>query len=187
MPLDHFSLIAGLYNRLARFSPSASFLDLLSLSQDSLLLDAGGGTGRVAEALQGMVRGVIVADKSHGMLRHAVEKGLATTCTPVEALPFCSNIFDRVIIVDSFHHVLVQRRAVNEFWRVLTPGGYLIIVEPDIHKIPVKIIAIMEKILLMQSHFLDDNKIISLLQNRFTNIQVIHDELNISIRAEKVR
>lgn len=187
MPFDHFSLIAGLYNKLGKFSTSTAFLDLLSLSHEEIVLDAGGGTGRVTEAIRGQVKGAVVADISHGMLRYAVRKGLSTACTPLENLPFRSNTFDRVIMMDVLHHVFDQHKTINELWRVLVPGGYLIILEPDIHKYSVKLIAIAEKILLMRSHFLVDNKITSLFANHFTKIKVIHDESNIWIRAEKVR
>jgi Methylase involved in ubiquinone/menaquinone biosynthesis len=187
MPLDYFSLIAGLYNKLAKFNTSAAFLDFLSLSRDYIVLDAGGGTGRVTEAIRGQVRGAVVADISQGMLRYAVSKGLSTACTPLEDLPFSSNTFDRVIMMDALHHVFDQDKAINELWRVLVPGGYLIIIEPDIHKYSVKLIAIAEKILLMHSHILDDNKITSLFANHFIKIKVIHDESNVWIRAEKVR
>jgi len=187
MLIDHFSVIAGLYNKLARFKPSSRLLNLLSLSPDYLLLDAGGGTGNFANAIRGMVKGVIVADSAHAMLRHATSKGLDAVCTPVEDLPFSSNSFNRIIMMDTLHHVLDQQKTINELWRVLTPGGHLVIVEPDIHKFPVKIIAIMEKILLMRSHFINGRKITLILSNLFTNIQVLQNKANIWVSAEKER
>jgi len=187
MPLDHFSSIAGLYNKLAKFNTSAAFLDWLSLSQDDKVLDAGGGTGRVAEAIHGRVKRAVAADISLGMLRYAARKGLSTVCTPVEALPFRSNAFDRAIMMDTLHHVSDQPKAIHELWRVLAPGGYLIIIEPDIHKSSVKLIAIAEKILLMGSHFLDAGNITSLLADHFNKIEATHDGSNIWIRAQKVK
>lgn len=187
MLIDHFSVIAGLYNKLARYKPSSRLLDLLSLSPDHLMLDAGGGTGHFASAIRGMVKGVIVADSAHAMLRHAISKGLDTVCTPVEELPFSSNTFNRIIMMDTLHHVVDQQKTINELWRVLTPGGHLVLVEPDIHKFPVKIIAIIEKILLMRSHFIDDRKITHILSNLFTKIQVLHNKENIWVSAEKER
>ena len=187
IPIDHFSIIAGLYNKLARFEPSSRFLDLLSLSPDQLLLDAAGGTGRVASAVRGMVKDVVVADLSYSMLRHAASKGLNTACAPAEALPFLSNIFNCIIMMDALHHVLDQRKSISELWRVLAPGGHLVIVEPDIHKFDIIIIAILEKILFMRSHFIDDKKITFLVSEFFTDIQLQHDNSNIWISAEKDR
>jgi demethylmenaquinone methyltransferase/2-methoxy-6-polyprenyl-1,4-benzoquinol methylase len=187
MPFDHFDLIAGLYNRTAQFSAPAPLLDLLALSPDGLLLDAGGGTGRVAEALRGMVREVVVVDLSRGMLRHAAHKGLATVCAPAEHLPFASGAFDRIIMVDALHHVFDQRQTVTDLWRLLAPGGRIVIIEPDIHKFAVKLITIGEKMLLMRSHFLPAEKIGALFANQNTHVRIISDEINVWICAEKVR
>jgi ubiquinone/menaquinone biosynthesis C-methylase UbiE len=187
MPFDHFDLIAGLYNRTAQFSATASLLALLDLPPDGLLLDAGGGTGRVAEALCNMVRETVVADLSRGMLIHATNKGLTTTCAPAEHLPFASSTFDRIIMVDSLHHVFDQRQTVTDLWRVLAPGGRIVIIEPDIHRFAVKFIAIAEKMFLMRSHFLPADKIAALFANHNTHVQVITNDLNIWICAEKVR
>ena len=187
MPFDHFDLIAGIYNRLAQFSTSVSLLDLLALPPDGLLLDAGGGTGRVAEALHSMVREVIVTDLSRGMLRHAFEKGLTTTCAPVEHLPFVSNSFDRIIMVDALHHVFDQYQTVAELWRVLAPGGRIVIIEPDIHKFAIKLIAIGEKMLFMRSHILPAEKIAALFADKYAQIRVALDEANVLVCAKKER
>jgi ubiquinone/menaquinone biosynthesis C-methylase UbiE len=187
VPFDHFDLIAGLYNRTAKFSIPAPLLDLLALPPDGLLLDAGGGTGRVAEALSSMVQEVVVADISRGMLRHAAEKDLEMACTPAEHLPFASGTFDRIIMVDALHHVFDQRQTITELWRVLVPGGRIVIIEPDIHKFAVKLIAIGEKMLLMRSHFLSPEEIAALFANHNAHVMVISDELNVWVGAEKVR
>ncbi len=187
MPFDHFGFISALYNQTAKYSPPARLLDLLDLSPNGLLLDAGGGTGRVAEALRQLVREVVVADLSRGMLRHAVDKGLTTTCAPVELLPFASCTFERIIIVDVLHHVLSQRKTITELWRILAPGGRIIIIEPDIHKFVVKLIAIGEKLLLMRSHFLSAENISTLLAHQDTHVRVILDEFNVWVYADKGR
>ncbi len=185
MPFDHFDLIAGLYNRTAEFSAPAPLLDLLALPPNGLLLDAGGGTGRVADALRGLVREVVVADLSRGMLRHAADKGLATTCASAEHLPFASGTFDRIIMVDALHHVFDQRQTVTELWRVLAPGGRIVIIEPDIHRFAIKLVAVGEKILLMRSHFLSGEKIAALFANQNSPARVISDEFNVWVCAEK--
>jgi len=187
MPFNHFDLIAGLYNRTAKFNAPALLLDLLDLPPGGLLLDSGGGTGRVAEDLRRMVREVIVADLSHFMLCHAVEKGLATTRTPAEHLPFASGAFDRIIMVDALHHVFDQNQTVKELWRVLAPDGRIVIIEPDIYKFAVKLIAIGEKMLLMRSHFLTAEKIAALFTNLNSCVRVIYYEFNIWVCVERVR
>ena len=187
MPFDHFGLIAGIYDRAGQFQVSEPLLGLLTLSPDSRLLDAGGGTGRVAAALRGMVRQVFVADISRGMLRRAVGKGLATVCAPAERLPFPSGSLDRVIMVDALHHVSDQRQTARELFRLLSPGGRIVIVEPDIHKPIVKAIAIGEKVLLMRSHFLPGEKIAALFSEPDAKTSLVYAGFNLICIAERVR
>jgi demethylmenaquinone methyltransferase/2-methoxy-6-polyprenyl-1,4-benzoquinol methylase len=187
MPFDHFNLIAGFYDRAGQFSVTEPLFGCLSLSPSNLLLDSGGGTGRVAAALRGMVREVFVADVSRGMLRRAAGKGLLTVCAPAESFPFSSGSFDRVIMMDALHHVLDQHQTARELWRVLAPGGRIVIVEPDIRKFIARLIAIGEKILLMRSHILTGGEITSLFTDPDAKISVYYDEFNVIFIAEKVR
>lgn len=187
MPFDHFDLIAGFYDRAAQFTPSNLLIDLLAPAPGCRLLDAGGGTGRVAAGLRGLVREVVVADLSSGMLRRAADKDLAAVCVPLENLPFTPASFDRVIMMDALHHVHDQRRTVGELWRVLAPRGRILIVEPDIRRFAVKLIALGEKLLLMRSHFLDGNAIAALFEDRTARVSVTTDEFNVFVLAEKVR
>jgi demethylmenaquinone methyltransferase/2-methoxy-6-polyprenyl-1,4-benzoquinol methylase len=89
-------------------------------------------------------------------------------------------------MVDALHHVSDQGQTVSELWRVLAPGGRLIIIEPDIHKFAIKLIAIGEKLLLMRSHFLPAERISALFANQNAQPQVIYDEFNVWICAEKI-
>ena len=57
-------------------------------------------------------------------------------------------------MVDALHHVIHQGQTAREMYRVLKPGGRIVIEEPDIRKFGVKLIAVAEKLLLMRSHFL---------------------------------
>jgi ubiquinone/menaquinone biosynthesis C-methylase UbiE len=187
MPLDHFALIAGLYDRTAKYSPPAQLLDMLALPPEGRLLNAGGGTGRIAEVLRAGVRETVVMDSSRGMLHYAVKKNLATVCAVAEQLPLASFSFDRIIMVDALHHVFDQRQTIKELWRVLAPGGRIIIVEPDIHKFTVKLIAVGEKLLFMRSHFLSSERIASILGHLSTNVRIISNESSVWVSVERVR
>jgi ubiquinone/menaquinone biosynthesis C-methylase UbiE len=154
MPFDHFDFIAGIYNRVADYIPGATMMRLAALPVKGLLLDAGGGTGRVARGLRGQAGKVIIADLSLGMLRHARQKGLTTICAPAENQPFRDAAFERIIMMDTFHHVLDQRQTAAELLRLVAPGGRIVIIEPDIRRLAVKWIALVEKLLLMRSRFL---------------------------------
>jgi ubiquinone/menaquinone biosynthesis C-methylase UbiE len=187
MAIDHFSLIAGLYNKIGSFIPSKELLDTLDLPKGGILLDAGGGTGRISDTLKEMVKGVVVADTSLAMLRYAKNKMLDSICSQVENLPLPADTVDRIIIVDALHHVCDQGKVLGELWRVLIPGGRIIVIEPDIHKISVKVMALLEKMLLMRSHFLDDKEIRHSFLNLNAKLRVIHNESDIWVVVEKVR
>ncbi len=188
MPFDHFNAIAGFYNRAADFQASPALMQLLDLSGNIRLLDAGGGTGRVAKGLREKISMVVVADPSAGMLKYARQKDLPSVCTPSEKLPFAPNSFERVIMIDALHHVIDQRKTAEELWRVLSPGGKILIIEPDIHRFAMKLVALGEKLLLMRSHFLAYDKIKTLFDEKAANIRVEKlDENQVIVLVEKAK
>lgn len=46
-------------------------------------------------------------------------------------LPFKAGAFDAVLVRDVLHHVVERRQVLAEAWRVLAPGGALVVVEPN--------------------------------------------------------
>ena len=160
---SHFNFLAPFYDRVIPFERLEQTLKALDLPHAGNLLDAGGGTGRVAEALRPHIGSVIVADASRGMLAQARQKDLAAACAETEQLPFPGESFDRVLMVDALHHVVHQGETVCELYRVLKQGGRLVIEEPDLRTFPVKLIAVAEKLALMRSHFLVPDQIAALL------------------------
>lgn len=151
---DHFRFIAPLYDRFASALEIDTLAELLALPVPGLLLDVGGGTGRVAAQLRARTGGVVIADASRGMLRQTRRKnGLRAVNALAEALPFPNGQFERILIVDAFHHFHDHAQAVRELWRVLKPGGRLVVEEPNIERSLVKLVAFGEKLLLMRSRF----------------------------------
>jgi demethylmenaquinone methyltransferase/2-methoxy-6-polyprenyl-1,4-benzoquinol methylase len=119
------------------------------------LLDAGGGTGRVSAQLIPLVDELVLTDSSKGMLAQARQKKrLRVSQSHTERLPFADSSFDRILVVDALHHFADQREAISEMTRVLKRGGRMVIEEPNINYFRVKLIALVEKIALMQSHFM---------------------------------
>jgi ubiquinone/menaquinone biosynthesis C-methylase UbiE len=157
---NHFDFLSPYYDRFIKYNDPTKFRVLAELPTRGLLLDAGGGTGRKSYPLLGMVDGIIIADSSMGMLSQANKKvGLFTTCCETEQLPFADESFERVIMVDALHHVGDHHATIKELWRLVKPGGRIVIEEPDIRSGSVKIMAFIEKLAFMRSHFISPLKI----------------------------
>lgn len=161
--IDHFDFLAPFYERFIMPNEPAILIELAGLPVDGPLLDVGGGTGRVAQFFHGKASQVVVADLSFEMLKQASQKTeLVTIGSQSEKLPFPDHYFERIIIVDALHHVYDQAQTAGELWRVLSPGGRLVIEEPNVRKGVVKLIALAEKLALMRSHFLNPLDIVAL-------------------------
>ena len=148
---------------------------LVNLPSGGVILDAGGGTGRVAQFFRARAGQVVVADQTYKMLQEVHQKdGLQPVCSYVEQMPFGDNTFDRIIMVDALHHVINQVSTANELWRLLKPGGLVVIEEPNILSFEVKLIALAEKMALMRSHFIPPRQIASLfhIHNADVHIEV---------------
>lgn len=163
--LDHFDIIAPIYDKFLDHSDHGTLFKLLQPPPRGKLLDAGGGTGRVSSKLRASGMKIIISDLSLKMLARSHQKSdLIPVTAHVERLPFADNSFDRIIVVDALHHFCDQQEALMDLTRVLKTGGRMVIEEPDIRRLPAKLIALAEKLLLMRSHFLsppDIQKILS--------------------------
>lgn len=152
--VDHFDLLAPIYDRLISPPDTTRLQVLLRLPTAGWMLDAGGGTGRVTAQLQPLVGRLVVSDLSRAMLSRAASRDpLWPVQGRAERLPFPEAHFDRVLVVDALHHFADQPAAIRELVRVLKPGGRLVIEEPDIRYPVVRLIALVEKLTLMRSRF----------------------------------
>jgi ubiquinone/menaquinone biosynthesis C-methylase UbiE len=183
---DHFSLLAPFYDRIFAGLDPSRLRELLALPAGRLL-DVGGGTGRVTALLSEDVTQVVIADPSKGMLGSSKAKnGLLPTRAHAERLPYRDGSFDRILIVDAFHHFHDQRQAVPELMRVLARGGRLVIEEMNYDRLPVKLVALGEKLALMGSRFYRASDLGCLFEGVGRNVTVHADHgINVWVIVDK--
>jgi len=174
---DHFNFLAPIYDKVIQPKTPERLIQLLDSNPGLNLLDVGGGTGRISQFLTDSNKQVIIADTSFKMLQKSQEKrGLVQINAASESLPFGEDLFDRILMVDALHHVIDQTQTAAELWRVLKPGGKIVIEEPDIKKVAVKLIAAAEKITLMRSRFLAAEQIGELFTDHSAEIKLIWED-----------
>jgi SAM-dependent methyltransferase len=102
---------------------------------DLRVLDVLGGDGTIARAAVGGLRGgsdnhwVLTGDLSRHMIAEAVRYGLPAVCQSAQQLVLRNDVFDAVILAYGTHHIPPAERktAYAEAWRVLKPGGRLVV------------------------------------------------------------
>ncbi len=144
------------------------------------------GPGASLAVLTG-VKTIVVIDPSMAMLSAARAKnGLYLANAHAERIPFLDASFDRVLVVDAFHHFRNQAQAADELLRVLAPGGRLVIEEPNIGRWTVKLIALGERLAWMGSHFFYPETMRRMFEMRGGQVTVSTDDaINAWVVVEK--
>jgi len=145
------------FDRFARyydlFMPGAKATDLsrgLDAATRSVerLVDVGGGTGRAAQALGVQQR--VVLDASSGMLAQAT---LPSVQADAGQLPLATDSIDAITIVDALHHIHGWDAVFEEAFRVLAPGGVLVISDFDPTTLPGRLLVAGERLVGFDSAF----------------------------------
>jgi demethylmenaquinone methyltransferase / 2-methoxy-6-polyprenyl-1,4-benzoquinol methylase len=96
------------------------------------MLDVAVGTGLVAKEALGIIGdsgSVTGVDPSAGMMAGVVAEKLALVRGRAEALPFAAHTFDFVALGYALRHLADLEQVSREFYRVLKPGGRLLVLE----------------------------------------------------------
>lgn len=115
-------------------------IEYSSVRKGQKVLDLAGGTGDLTAKFSQLVGDnglVVLADINESMLKvgrdKLRDKGLFKNIEYVQAnaeeLPFADNYFDCITISFGLRNVTDKDRALRSMWRVLKPGGRLLILE----------------------------------------------------------
>ncbi|HET9904302.1 MAG TPA: class I SAM-dependent methyltransferase [Xanthobacteraceae bacterium] len=110
----------------------ASEIRLLGIAPSARVLDVGTGTGANLRMLRDNgFRNVTGTDASPEAVKYCAAKGLGEVqLGDIVSLPFAGGHFDLVLATDVIEHVDDDRGALAELYRVLAPGGHLLLTVP---------------------------------------------------------
>lgn len=126
---------AGIHRLWKRFT-----IEVSGVRKGQRVLDIAGGTGDLAAKFSQIVAAdgmVVLADINESMLRvgrdRLMDQGLCENLDFVQAdaqhLPFPDNSFDCVTIAFGLRNVTDKNQALESMYRVLKPGGRLLVLE----------------------------------------------------------
>ena len=117
----------------------AFYQEIISLLPSKLgqILDIGCGNGFLLNEITGNARfimknitGIDFAESSLVEARKLLPKGKFIKADAI-LLPFSDKAFNTILIIETLEHLEKWKQALKEAWRVLAPGGRLIITIPD--------------------------------------------------------
>ena len=160
--------------------------DVLELQGDDLVLDIGGGTGRLADHLSKDCKIVYVLDESKGMLsKIKANKKVLPILGDALDTTFDSNSIDIVIMSDVLHHIKNQKKLIEEIYRILKKDGKLVILDFEKKHIKIKILRVFEYTLFGKLYFRTSKEVINLIGDKFTITKFIDKRYYFIIRGEK--
>ena len=153
--MDHLSQVKHEFSRQADyFAASAAitneeqtrlFIEALGVGDVGDVLDVACGPGIVTVALAARAREVVAFDLTPAMLKKARQRCASAGVRNVTFregdatdLPFADHTFDCVVTRLSIHHFQHPRRVLDEIWRVLKPGGTVVVADVTSSEVPEK-------------------------------------------------
>lgn len=109
-------------------------LNILNPIQFNSILDIGCGTGSLIEKLidekpQVRVYGLDISEEMLKVAREKLPKLKDLVNGEAEALPYDNKLVEVVVMVNSFNYFVNPEQAIKEAYRVLKPGGTLVIAD----------------------------------------------------------
>jgi ArsR family transcriptional regulator len=135
---QYFNLIAGRLGK--NYCPGRSWEAIgqlaLRLTPPIVVADLGAGEGLISQLLAHRARQVWCIDNSPRMVEVGTElarknglANLAYKLGDIEKVPLADRSVDLAILSQALHHAQHPQSAVNEAWRILRPGGRLLVLD----------------------------------------------------------
>ncbi|HYL34686.1 MAG TPA: metalloregulator ArsR/SmtB family transcription factor, partial [Bryobacteraceae bacterium] len=134
----YFDELAGKFGR--HYMPGRSWQGiaetLLLLMPPLVIADLGAGEGAFSQLLARRAKKVIAVDNSDKMVEYGTElarrhgvKNLEYRKGDLEAVPLRDASVDVAFFSQALHHAQHPERAVAEAWRILKPGGRIVVLD----------------------------------------------------------
>lgn len=177
--MNYFDIISPVFNKLAPGAKKSfeKINALVGVAKTDRILDLGGGGGRIAEFFINKVEKITVADSSRGMIRQCKKhKEIDCVLANAESLPFGNEYFNKIIMVDAFHHFYNQEKVAREAIRVLKKKGKIFIEEFNPKKPAGFLIYLFERALRMNSYFHTPESLSALWMKHNLDIKMLRKE-----------
>ncbi len=147
-----------------------------NIDEHDVVVDIGGGTGKLAKYICNSCKTVYVLDESKKMLS-MVNQEENLVCIRGNALktPFDDNSIDIVILSDVFHHIKEQKDLIVEISRILKYGGKIVMMDFNRKHIKTKLLRAFEFALFGRLFFRTKDEVRCLLEECFY-IQRVYDK-----------
>ena len=160
--------------------------EIMNLKGDEVVLDIGGGTGKLADYVSKDCRKIYVLDESRGMLsRIKPNKKVIPLLGNALETDFVDKSIDVVIIADVLHHIKDQEGLIDEIHRILKGNGKLIILDFEKNHIKIMLLRIFESILFGRLYFKGGREVIKLVESKFVIKSAKHKGYYFIIKGEK--
>ena len=139
------------------------------------ILDIGGGTGTLADTLINLGANVTILDPEIKMTNIAKEKNNKVNILNgyLTNVGLNDELFDLIIMRDSFHHIEDKEETLKECKRLLNNKGKIFIYEFDKTNIITKLIYIFERSCFEKVKMLSKNEMKKLASKYFNNGEII--------------
>lgn len=156
-----FSNIAHWYDNFVGSFDFEKVAKYIPLYENEVILDLGGGTGRVSQDLGNNTSGCIILDLSFQMVLQAKKKSRSKYLVQglSQNLPFREDSLKQIFLNDTLHHIAEQEGTLKDCYVSLGSKGRLIIREYDKKKFRTKFLILFEKIVRFGSKFLSPGQL----------------------------